>query len=74
MSRIDIETLTKRECDGIVVERRICRRIVCLDWGMREACDEFLDVPDTLDAGDGGTKCRIVPIVEKHDKHTRSVL
>jgi len=51
MRGIHVQALSEREGDRVVVESRICRRIVCLDGCMSEAGNEFLDISDALNAG-----------------------
>ena len=44
---IDIQALVQRECERIVVQSCIGRRVVALDGGMREPGNKLLDVTDT---------------------------
>lgn len=61
MSSVHVQTLTQRESNGIVVERGISRTVMYLNRRMCEPCHHFLDIPDTLDAGNRGTKGVAVP-------------
>jgi hypothetical protein len=71
MGSIDIETLSKRERDWIIIQRCIRRRIVRLDGGVRESCHKLLDIPNTLSPGKRGTKGAVVP--EKEVKTARRI-
>jgi hypothetical protein len=57
---IDVQRIAEWESD-IVVEGRVRREPVLLDWGLGETGNELLDPTDTLDFGGGRTERRAVP-------------
>jgi hypothetical protein len=61
MSGIDIKALIKRECNGIIIEGPIGRRVVFFDASLGEAGNKFLNPANALDTCDGRTKCTSVP-------------
>lgn len=61
--RVYVETLAEWECDRVVVERRVRRRVVCRDGCLCEPRDELLDVPDALHTRDRRAEGRVVPAI-----------
>jgi hypothetical protein len=59
--RIDVEALSERKRDWVVVQRRVSRRVVRQDGGVRESCHELLHVPDALRPCKREAEARIVP-------------
>lgn len=56
MGSIDIQTLPKRESDGVVIQCGVGRRVVSLNRRVGQTSDHFLNVANTLYTGDGRTK------------------
>lgn len=61
MCGVDVETLSKRKCDWIIVQCCIRGRIVRLNRSLGEPCYKLLDISDTLNPGKWGAKGAVVP-------------
>ena len=66
MRGVNIETLSKWEGDRIIIEGRISWWIVDRNGRMSETSNEFLYVPNALDAANWWAKCRAIP-AEAHE-------
>lgn len=61
MRRVDVQALVKREGDRIIVQRRVCGRVVRLNRGMRQTRHELLNVANSKRSGNRCTESRVVP-------------
>ena len=61
MRGVDVEALSKREGDRIIIEGCISWRIVGLNGRMSETSNEFLNIPNALYAGNWWAKRRAIP-------------
>lgn len=44
--RVNIKAVSEGKRDGVVIQRRVCGRIVCCNWRLSQPCDKLLDVPN----------------------------
>ena len=61
MCGVDIQTLSQRERDWIIIQCGVRSRVIDRNWGVGESCDHFLNVSNALGTSDGRPKGGVVP-------------